>query len=67
MTKQKTMVCVRSSVNENPASNFNEWANSLRDQQNDFEKAFPELPVLIDDFDRAFKDFKASIRKARTI
>ena len=59
------MVCVRSSVNENPASSFNEWANSLR--ENDFEKAFPELPVLIDDFDRAFQDFKASIRKARTI
>jgi len=46
------MVCVQSSVNVNPASSFNEWAQSLRDENAEFE--------------RAWQGFKQSLIKART-
>jgi hypothetical protein len=45
-------VCVQSSVNVNPASSFNEWAQSLRDEDAEFE--------------RAWQGFKQSLIKART-
>jgi hypothetical protein len=45
-------VCVQSSVNVNPASSFNEWAQSLRDEDAEFE--------------RAWQGFKRSLIKART-
>jgi hypothetical protein len=39
-------------VNVNPASSFNEWAQSLRDEDAEFE--------------RAWQGFKQSLIKART-
>ena len=52
-TKCAKPVCVQSSVNVNPASSFNEWAQSLRDEDAEFDKAW--------------KQFKTAIVKARTL
>jgi hypothetical protein len=49
--KRNHYICVRSSVNENPASNFNEFAKAITEP---------------DTFDRAWKDFKRQIVTART-
>jgi len=46
-------ICVRSSVNVNPAPTYEEWAKALRDEDAELE--------------RLWKDFKNSIIKARTI
>jgi len=47
------MVCVRSSVNVNPAKSFNEWTQYLADEEARF--------------DRIWNQFKQSIIQARTI
>ena len=49
----RTMVCVRSSVNVNPAKSFNEWTQYLADEEARF--------------DRIWNEFKQSIIQARTI
>lgn len=48
----RTMVCVQSSVNVNPAKSYKEWAENLRNEDEEFE--------------RAWKEFKQSIIQART-
>lgn len=49
----RTMVCVRSSVNVNPAKSFNEWTQYLADEEARF--------------DRIWNEFKQSIIQARTL
>ena len=45
-------ICVRSSVNVNPAKDFNDFANNLRDKDAEFDRLISQL--------------KESIRRART-
>ncbi len=45
-------ICVRSSVNVNPAKDFNDFANNLRDEDAEFDRLISQL--------------KESIRRART-
>ena len=49
--KRNHYICVQSSVTENAASNYNDFANNLRDHR---------------DFEDACEDFKRQIVKART-
>jgi len=49
--KRNKFICVRSSVNVNPAENFNEFAQNIR-------------PV--DDFERLINELKESLAESRT-
>jgi len=49
--KRNRYICVKTSVNENPANNFNEFAQSIHRPDN---------------FEKAWEDFKRQIVSART-
>jgi cell shape-determining protein MreC len=49
--KRNSYICVRTSVNENPATNFNQVAENLKDTK---------------DFDQLIEQLKQSVTQART-
>tara|TARA_R110000868_G_scaffold296381_1_gene556670 strand:+ start:257 stop:412 length:156 start_codon:yes stop_codon:yes gene_type:complete len=49
--KRNRYICVRTSVNENPAPNFNAFADAISDNKN---------------FDRLIEQLKQSVTEART-
>ena len=51
-TKRVKPICVRSSVNVNPAKDYNDFAKNLRDEDAEFDRLISQL--------------KESIRRART-